>query len=183
MLESCYKYSLKLDVHRCCSKHLLLKSLQILLENTCLRVLFNKVAGLQNIFFFCEFCELFKNTYFVGDLWATGSETAVGLFKNIFFAEHLQWLLLTVSGFQRAADVFLCILQNFFRTSFDWTPPDDCLLCLSVNFENLFNSGQKKKIKNKKYYSLRKCRWREISSPVRLQFFFFNQFSGDLLFF
>ena len=41
----------------------------------------------------------------------------------------------------------------------------------------------KKNIKNKKYYSFRKCRWREISSPVRLHKFFFNRFSGDLLFF
>ena len=50
----------------------------------------------------CEFCELFKNTYFVQDLWAAGFETLVRLFKNSFFTEHLQWLLLKVSGFQPA---------------------------------------------------------------------------------
>ena len=42
------------------------------------------------------------------------------IFKNTFFTEHLQWLLLTVSGFQpvnlskkdSGKDVFLLILEN-----------------------------------------------------------------------
>ena len=34
------------------------------------------------------------------------SETRVSLFKNTFFKEHLQWLLLTVSGFQPATLFF-----------------------------------------------------------------------------
>ena len=62
------------------------------------------------------------------------------------FTEHLQWLLLTVSGFQPAAYLKMrfwqgCSSVNFtkvLRTSFDRTPADDCLLSLSVNFEKFF---------------------------------------------
>ena len=34
----------------------------------------------------------------------------------------------------------------------------------------------------KKYSCFRKCRWREKSSPERPQIYFFNRFSGDILF-
>ena len=62
------------------------------------------------------------------------------LFKNTFFTEHLQWLLLTVSGFQPAAlfkkglqqRLFSVNFAKFLRTSFYRTPPDDCFLCLPV---------------------------------------------------
>ena len=37
----------------------------------------------SNMVFYCEYCELSKNTYFVDDLWKTGSETSVGLFNPI----------------------------------------------------------------------------------------------------
>ena len=114
-----------------------LKSLQISLESTCVGVFFYKVISPQN----CncnfvksssqvsswEFSELFKSTYFVEDLWTAGSETPVLLYKNIFFKEHLQWLLLTVSGSslqlyslkETLAKMFICefckIFKNFFR--------------------------------------------------------------------
>ena len=64
--------------------------------------------------------------------------------------EHLQWLLLKVSGLQsatllktilrkRSFSVSFCnIFKNIF--SFDRTPPDDCFLCLSVNFETFFRT-------------------------------------------
>ena len=69
--------------------------------------------------------------------------------KTHFFTEHLQWrLLLTVSVFQPAALLKRrlaerCLCVNFakcLRTSFVRTPPDDCFLCLSVNFEKFFRS-------------------------------------------
>ena len=56
-----------------------------------------------------------------------GSETPVLLYKNIFFKEHLQWLLLTVSGSslklyslkETLAKMFICecckIFKNIFR--------------------------------------------------------------------
>ena len=63
----------------------------------------------------------------VEDLWTAGSETPVLLYKNIFFKEHLQWLLLTVSGSslklyslkETLAKMFICecckIFKNIFR--------------------------------------------------------------------
>ena len=68
------------------------------------------------------------------------------LFKNTFFTEHVHWLLLAVSGFQPTTSFKMrleqrCLSVNFakfLRTSSDRTPPDDCFLWLSVNFEKLF---------------------------------------------
>ena len=64
--------------------------------------------------------------------------------------EHLQWLLLKVSGFQPATLLkkrlrkrcFSVNFANFLRTSFLLTrkPPDDCFLCLSVNSEKFFKT-------------------------------------------
>ena len=61
------------------------------------------------------------------------------------FTELLQWLLLKVSNFQLATLLKnrlrkICFSVNFakfLRASFffDRTSPDDCFLCLSVNFE------------------------------------------------
>ena len=56
------------------------------------------------------------------------------------FPEHLQWLLLRVSGIQPAALLkkglqqrrFSVNFAKFLRLSFNRTPPDDCFLCLSV---------------------------------------------------
>ena len=60
--------------------------------------------------------------------------------RTTFFTKHLQWLLLTVSGFQPAALLkkglqqrrFSVRFAKFLRTSFYKTPPDDCFLCLPV---------------------------------------------------
>ena len=63
-----------------------------------------------------------KHLFCVEDLWTAGSETPVCPFlRTSFFTEHLQWLLLSVSGFQPATLLkkrlqqrhFLWILQNF----------------------------------------------------------------------
>ena len=48
--------------------------------------------------------------------------------RTLFFTEHLQWLLLTVSGFQPATllkktKMFFCEFAKFLRTSFDKTHP------------------------------------------------------------
>ena len=69
--------------------------------------------------------------------------------KTSFWTEHLQWLLLKVSGFhpatlfkKRPGERCLSVnFANFLRTSFARTPPDDCFLCLSVNFEKFFRSS------------------------------------------
>ena len=60
-----------------------LKNFQDSQENICVRVFFNKFAGLsdwkfikkrlQHWFFFCEICEIFKNTYFEEHLRTTAS--------------------------------------------------------------------------------------------------------------
>ena len=70
------------------------------------------------------------------------------LFKNSFFTEHLQWLLQKVSGFQSATLLKNRLRQRclpvsfakFLRTYLDRTPPKDCFLCLSMNFERFFRS-------------------------------------------
>ena len=67
--------------------------------------------------------------------------------KSTFFTQ-LQRLLLTVSGLQPAALLKKrlgqrCLSVSFAKfliTSFVRTPPDDCFLCLSVNFEKFFRS-------------------------------------------
>ena len=67
--------------------------MQISQESTCVGVFFNEIAGPQNCNFIkkrlqdnsFEFCELFKNTYFVKDLWTAGSETLVYLFNSFFY--------------------------------------------------------------------------------------------------
>ena len=69
-----------------------------------------------------------------------GSETPVHLFKKAFFIKNLQWLSLTVLGFQ-PAPLLKKVLQKrrlsvnfakFLRTSLYETPPDDCFLWLPV---------------------------------------------------
>ena len=64
--------------------------------------------------------------------------------RTPYFTEgHLQWLFLTVSGFQPATLLkkrfpqrcFSVNFAKFLRTSFDRAPPDDCFLSISVNFK------------------------------------------------
>ena len=82
------------------------------------------------------------------------------------FTEHLQWLLLTVSGFQPATLLkkrlrqrcFSVNFAKFFRISFDRTPPDDCFLSLSVNFERFFITPLLKSTSGKLVISCTICR-------------------------
>ena len=65
-----------------------------------------------------------------------------------YFTDHLQWLLLTVSGFERASLLkkrsrqrcFSVNFVKFVRTFFEKTRPDHCFLSLSVNFEKFFRT-------------------------------------------
>ena len=124
--------------------------MQISQENTFVGIFLNDVAGpqnynfikkgLQNRFFSCEFCELFKKVYFVYRIYERLVLKHQRLFKNTFFTEHLQWLFLTVSGFQPEALLkkelqqrrFYLNFSKFLRTFFYRTPPDDCFLCLTI---------------------------------------------------
>ena len=63
------------------------------------------------------------------------------LLRAPFFTEHLQWLLLTVSGFQfatllkkRLPQKCFSFSANFLRTPFDRTCPDDCFLSFTCEF-------------------------------------------------
>ena len=127
--------------------------LQISQESNCVGVFFNKVAGLQK----CNFIKKsLQHSFFIVNFVNYPRtptlqiiyeglllKQPVRLFKNTFFPDHLQWLLLTVPGFQPAALLKnrlgeKCLstnFVNFLRTSFVRTPPDDSFLCLSVNFE------------------------------------------------
>ena len=69
--------------------------------------------------------------------------------RTHFFKEHIQWLLLTVSGLQPATwsetrakrlrrRCLSVNLAKFLKTSFDRTSPDDCFLWLSANFGRSF---------------------------------------------
>ena len=89
----------------------------------------------SNTSFSCEFCQLFKNTHFVEDLWTAGSETPARLFKNTpSFTEHLQRLILTFLDFPPATlskkrlrhRCFSANFAKFLRISSDKTHPDDC---------------------------------------------------------
>ena len=83
------------------------------MESSCVGVFFNKVVGPQNCSFIKKGIQrgfllwalwiIQEHLFCVEDLSTAGSETPVRLFKNTFFTEHLQWLLLTVSGFHSAA--------------------------------------------------------------------------------
>ena len=59
-----------------------------------------------------------KHLFCVKDLWTAGSEILVRLFKNTFLTELLQWLLLTVSGFQPAALLKKRLQQRRFSVNF-----------------------------------------------------------------
>ena len=68
-----FRASPKAVIHRCSSKYVFLKISQISHENTCVESLFDKVAGLRpatwlkrdfHTIHSCEFCEIFKNTFF-----------------------------------------------------------------------------------------------------------------------
>ena len=68
--------------------------------------------------FSCEFCELFKTTYFVEDIWTAGSETPVQLFKkpflqNTFFTSPVA--VSAVLGCLAVSDGFRFLGCNFIK--------------------------------------------------------------------
>ena len=118
-------------------------------ESTCGGVFFNKVAGPQNRRlqhrFFHMNCVNYPRTPILSKIYERlFLKHQCSFLKTCFFTEHLQWLLLTVSGFQpatllrkRRRERYLSInFAKFLGTSLD--SPDDCFLCLSVNFEKFF---------------------------------------------
>ena len=97
-----------------------------------------------NTSFFLWFCQLFKNTYFVEDIWTADSQTPARLFKNTpSFTEHRQSLILTFLGFQPATLLkkrlrhrcFCVNFAKFLRTSSDRTPADTGWLLLVFIWE------------------------------------------------
>ena len=114
-----------------------LKKLQISQESTCVGVFFNKVAGPQNYNFVKQrlhhrfFPDNFLN-YLRAPILQRIDERLVlkhqcSFIRTSFFKEHLQWLLLTVSGSslqlyslkETLAKMFICefckIFKNIFR--------------------------------------------------------------------
>ena len=111
--------------------------MQISKESTCVGIFFNKVAGPQN---FNLIKKRIQYRFFPVKF--------AKCLRTLCFRDHLQRLLLTVSGFQ-SATLFKkrlgqrCISMNFvkfWRKSFDRLSLDDHFLCLSVNFEKSFRT-------------------------------------------
>ena len=89
--NTCVGVSFLNKVHRCSSKELFLKISQILQESIFVRVFFNKVAGLQN----CNFIKkIHQHRHFPLKF--------SRFLRTPFFTEHLQCLVMTISGFQPA---------------------------------------------------------------------------------
>ena len=115
---------------------LFLKSLQISQERTCI-VAVIKLQVPQN------FIKRRLQTRFFKVKFAK-------FLKTLWFTELLQWLALTASGFQPATllkktlrqKCFAVNFANIFKNvfSFERTPPDDCFLCFSVNFEKFLRT-------------------------------------------
>ena len=69
--------------------------------------------------FFSEFCELFKNAYFVLRMYQRlVLKHQCAFLRTPFFTEPLQWLLLTVLGFQPAALLKKGLQQTRFSVNF-----------------------------------------------------------------
>ena len=82
--------------------------------------------------FSSEFCQLFKNTYFVEDLWRAGYETPACLFKNTpSFREHLQWLVLAFLAFQPATLLKKFEFCKIFKSIF-WQDTSGWLLLVFI---------------------------------------------------
>ena len=87
-------------------------------------------------------------------------------FLRTRFTEHLQWLFLTVSGFQPVTSLKKRFLQRcfsvnfakFLQTFFDRTPPDDYFLSLSVNFKKFFRTSLLQSTSQKLLISCTSCR-------------------------
>ena len=85
--------------------------------------------------------------------------------RTPYFTEHLQWLLVTVSGFHSATLLkkgfpqrsFSVNFVKFLRTSFHRALSDDCLLSLFVNFEKFFRKSLLYSTSEKLFISCTSC--------------------------
>ena len=122
-----------------------------MLEPSLIKLLVHTTATLlkrdSNTSFFLRILSIIQDHLFCRGLRTADSETPARLFKNTSsFTEHLQWLILTLLGFQPATSLkkrlryrrFPVDFAKLLRTSSDGTPPDECFLCFSANFEKLF---------------------------------------------
>ena len=132
-------------------KAIVIKTFVNFTEKTCLGVFFNKVVGPQNSnfiqkwlqqrFFLVTF-KVFKSNLFYRLSPAAASASLRFPAWNFVKKENL-------------AKMFSCEFKNFLRTSFDGTPPDDCYLCLSENFEKLF----RKPLLHSKFFQISATRY------------------------
>ena len=98
----------------------------IILKNMCEGLFLNFVLKETPIqMFSCEFCELFKNTYFVEDLQTAGYETLVrgSLFNKV--SSLTAWRPLTVLERDCSTVISLWILWNLLGSLFCRTPPSN----------------------------------------------------------
>ena len=117
-------------------------------EKTCVGVFFDKVVGPQNSnfiqkwlqqrFFLVKFSKSLRATCFPAAASASLRFPAWNFVKK-----------------ENLAKMFSCEFKNFLRTSFDGTPPDDCYLCLSENFEKLF----RKPLLHSKFFQISATRY------------------------
>ena len=113
-------------------KTIVMKKIVNFTEKTCVVVFFNKVAGpensnfiqkrLQQRLFPVQFANFVKNNPFYSRCFCQ-------------FKVSILQLCLKRKIWQRC---FPVNFTKFLRASFDWTPPDDCCLCLPENFEKFF---------------------------------------------
>ena len=89
--------------------------------------LYEKETPTQVIF--CEICEIFKSTSLYRTSLVAASEDFRFPASNFIEKETPEKIFFSE---------FCKIFKNIF--SFDRTPPDDCFLCLSVNFETFFRT-------------------------------------------
>ena len=117
--------------------------------------------------FSSEFCELFKSTYFGERIYAQlVLKDQCAFLRATFLTKHLQWLVLTVSGFQPATLLnkrlqqrrFSVNFAKFLSTFFDKTPSDGCFLCLPMNFEKFSRSFHLQSTSGKLLISCTSCR-------------------------
>ena len=115
---------------------MLLNNLQNSQENTCVGVFFNKFAGpqysnfikkrLHHRYFPVKFSKFLRTSCFA----SPAAASAILRFPAcIFFKKG-----------DPDKDAFSVNFKNFLRTSFDRTPLDGCLLCLSETFEKFFRT-------------------------------------------
>ena len=129
-------------------KAIVIKTFVNFTEKTCVGVFFNKVVGPQNSnfiqkwlqqrFFLVKFSKSLRATCFPAAASASLRFPAWNFVKK-----------------ENLAKMFSCEFKKFLRTSFDWTPPDDCYLCLSENFEKLF----RKPLLHSKFFQISATRY------------------------